>query len=481
VLQQLDLCSLASLAVSCSEFRQAIPASMCQLSVRCNSWEAFNSFSSWLQQNRANLDNMTQCSVVSIWQEKSRINVHSTLQSLFQRMPGPSSRILHLLPCPQLRQLQLKDLHVQLAPSEGCPGVLHDCTGLTSLDLQGCWVPDMHTSMAAIAALPELQSLNMGHIDISDGRGLLLLPELQHASQFTRLGLTFRSVGAQGMAQLSQLSAMVNLQHLRLTQLHSQGVPGGVPPQLVKLTCLHVSYNAHSQHEAAAQLQHLSALTELRDLQMECSKADAAALSDLEHTSQLKSLDLRCDRFEFTSSSTHRWAHLSALESLTLGGCRVQPAAFAALKQLRALSLLYVQFFQHSRLLDLLATLAQLPVLADLAVQYDPHWGVGPPTAPFTAPWISTQLHSLQLGVSCRWSTQDLASGLIRPGTVCPQLHFVDLCYRNNLGAVRLSEPQLQQLCSSCAAAALHWTTWHCQCAQTLHPQPWRLCCSCQH
>lgn len=113
--------------------------------------------------------------------------------------------------------------------------MLHHCTGLTSLDLQGCWVLDMHATMAAIAALPELQSLNVGHV--SGGGQLVLLPELQHPLQLTYLGLTFRSLNTQEMVQLSQVSALVNLQHLRLTRLHSQGVPGGLPSQLVKLTC----------------------------------------------------------------------------------------------------------------------------------------------------------------------------------------------------------------------------------------------------
>jgi hypothetical protein len=50
---------------------------------------------------------------------------------------------------------------VQLDPSEGCPGVLHDCTGLTGLHLQGCVVHDAHAATAAIASLTELQSLTL--------------------------------------------------------------------------------------------------------------------------------------------------------------------------------------------------------------------------------------------------------------------------------------------------------------------------------
>lgn len=130
----------------------------------------------------------------------------------------------------------------------------------------------------------------------------------------------------------------------------------------------------------------------------------------------------------------------------------MQPEAFAVLKQLKSLSLLYVQFYQGSRLLELLVKLAQLPLLAELAVLYDPHRGVDPPTAPFTAPLISTQLQCLQLGISCRWSTQDLASGLFSPGTVYPHLHLVDLVYKGSMDAMRLRQPQLQQLCSSSPA-----------------------------
>jgi hypothetical protein len=43
--------------------------------------------------------------------------------------------------------------------------------------------------------------------------------------------------------QLSQLSALVNLQHLELTHLQHAGVPGGLPSQLVKLTCLRIVFH----------------------------------------------------------------------------------------------------------------------------------------------------------------------------------------------------------------------------------------------
>jgi hypothetical protein len=105
VLQQLDQCSLASLAASCSKSWKAVPTLMSQLTVRCSRWETFGSFSSWLQQNRTNLDSVTQCSVVSMWTESSSFSYMSNVYPLFQPTPSASSLTLYFLPCPQLRQL----------------------------------------------------------------------------------------------------------------------------------------------------------------------------------------------------------------------------------------------------------------------------------------------------------------------------------------------------------------------------------------
>jgi hypothetical protein len=180
---------------------------------------------------------------------------------------------------------------------------------------------------------------------------------------------------------MASIAALTQLQSLKLTQIRNHGVPAGLPSQLVQLTCLHISYSSQSHHDAKwapVQWQHLSALAALQDLKIECCKTDADALSGLEHLSHLTSLDLDCLKLESTSmvlSTTHKWACLASLKSLTLAHSRVQPEVFAALQQLSALSLQHVTF-QGSRLLELLSIVAQLPLLAHLAVKFDPYDGL---------------------------------------------------------------------------------------------------------
>jgi hypothetical protein len=68
-----------------------------------------------------------------------------------------------------------------------------------------------------------------------------------------------------------------------------------------------------------------------------------------------------------------------------------------------------------------------------------------PPPAVFTALTASTNLCSLQLG----YLGQQAGPGaLFRPGTVYPHLCLINLRYGGE--GVRLSEQQLQQLCSCC-------------------------------
>jgi hypothetical protein len=54
---------------------------------------------------------------------------------------------------------------------------------------------------------------------------------------------------------------------LRLADLPNYGLPGGIPSELSKLTCLDVS-NRHGFH-AAKQFQHLNSLTALQELKIE--------------------------------------------------------------------------------------------------------------------------------------------------------------------------------------------------------------------
>jgi hypothetical protein len=66
------------------------------------------------------------------------------------------------LPCAALRHLHLEGgLDVQLAATDGHPGILHDCTGLTSLHLEVPAIIDYDEDFDAILELEQLQCLKL--------------------------------------------------------------------------------------------------------------------------------------------------------------------------------------------------------------------------------------------------------------------------------------------------------------------------------
>jgi hypothetical protein len=216
VLQQLDTCSLASTATACSKLRKAVSASVNKLEVRCRTPNTFHRLNLWLAQ-------------------------HSGLTSLIVYGPacyGNSRPKVDPLPCPKLRHLQLRSLDVQLGPVNGLPGVLQDCTRLTTLDLQRCDTPGV---CAAVAALPDLRHLVT--IVYPDHQ----FPAFQHPTKLTHLSMSFKYssnlwAGVPQIQGLDQLATLVNLEHVSLSGLPIAGVPGGWPSQLMRLTHLDASY-----------------------------------------------------------------------------------------------------------------------------------------------------------------------------------------------------------------------------------------------
>lgn len=152
----------------------------------------------------------------------------------------------------------------------------------------------------------------------------------------TQLSLDCSPIGMQATADLSQLSVLVNLAQLTLTALPYKGVPGGLPP-LVELTCLEVDYAAGC--DAAEQLQYLGSLTALQKLSVVCSSLVAKDVSALEYLDQLTSLELHSHKLEFSTAITHTWPFVTALQSLSLKWCTVQPAALEDFTRLQVLSL----------------------------------------------------------------------------------------------------------------------------------------------
>jgi hypothetical protein len=185
-----------------------------QIEVLCRHSETLGSLSTWLDLHSSSSGSLASLTHISV---KSVRHICFHQQYLFQ------AQLSHL-PC---AHLQLHGLTLQLEQAGDAPGVLHECTGLTALDLEDCLVEDAHAAFAAIAALPELQHLRMYRV--SDEQEGFHFWELPHPLQ-----LTFLEV-IPGAAEpvpfvaeyLRQLPAMESLQHLNLQNVCSQ-LPGGL-------------------------------------------------------------------------------------------------------------------------------------------------------------------------------------------------------------------------------------------------------------
>jgi hypothetical protein len=112
---------------------------------------------------------------------------------------------------------------------------------LQELELEGCSVIDSTAAFAAIAALPELRNLFIAGIEASELPEVCIFGDLELLTQLTRLRIDAHNLEQQ--QQLGQLSVLTGLQELGMNMPSSGGVPGGLPSQLQKLTCLHVSYS----------------------------------------------------------------------------------------------------------------------------------------------------------------------------------------------------------------------------------------------
>jgi hypothetical protein len=170
-------------------------------------------------------------------------------------------------------------------------------------------------------------------------------------------------------------------------------------------------------------------------------------LPGIESLSQLTQLKLKSRALAF---STYSWAELTALESLTLHGWGVQPAALAAFTQLLVLCLMYERDAQgpaDPSTQDLIYAVSRLPLLTEL------HAGLlirqasdVPQPEAFTALTASANLRVLRVELlSDSRLLHD--SVLFRHGTVYRHLQLIDLASR-----LPLSEQQLELLCSCCPA-----------------------------
>jgi len=123
------------------------------------------------------------------------------------------------LPCPNLRELNLSYIKLQLSGSSTQPRVLHSCTRLNKLLLQYCQFVDGHSSLSALSSLVPLQHLEliMGAV-VSRPTNDACLPStlLQHLTELTHLCLQHADQ-LLNADSLQHASCLVNLQELHIT------------------------------------------------------------------------------------------------------------------------------------------------------------------------------------------------------------------------------------------------------------------------
>lgn len=437
VLQQLlqeDPHSLLCMVMSCSQL-STTPAysGISKITACCRKAAAAKSFMRWLERHSSSLSDLIECSIHTMF--------------------GQSGKVLGRLPCPQLRRLRLQGVELLSSSSGGCPSMLQDCTGLTTLSLQSCKVDNMS---AVLSASPQLQCLEVVHS--RDKQGVFAFAQLQHPLNFKSLSLEFYQDKFELPQHLEQLSALVNLELLSLSALHPTALPDGLPPQLTNLTNLRVTYRNRAQVDSVAeQFKHLSSFTALQSLEVGCSSTEDLAWSlpgigDLE---KLTCINFKSDTLAFRTVSTHRWSQLTALESLTLHGCAVQPSALATFTQLRTLQLINTQPLHNATPQDLVSAVSKLQLLTELHAGLYLHRNrAAPQPDAFAALTASTNLRFLE--VNLLPSDRKIYGGpvvLFRPDTLYPHMQRVDLTCTGSSN-LRLSEPQLQLLCSSCPAVS---------------------------
>jgi hypothetical protein len=277
--------------------------------------------------------------------------------------------------------------------------------------------------------------------------------EVQHHLRLTQLHLEPEYWPAAKVQQLSQLSMLENLERLVLRELPV--LPGGLPSQLVKLTCLSVTYKCFSNGRAA-QFQHLSNLTALQVLEYwNGDQGLTSQLCGIAHLPQLTMLSLGSRTLSFSATSIRNWACRTGLQALELALCHVQPEALAAFLQLRMLRLADVRPLGDASPEQLLAALAQLQHLTELTIRDRGAWTAHLPATAFTAITASTNLCVLKLGLPWGYDLRGKVTGeacvMFKPGLVYPHLRVVDLEFKN-CGPTLLDELRLQHLCSCCPA-----------------------------
>jgi len=148
------------------------------------------------------------------------------------------------LPCPNLRELDLAYMQVQLDASSSQPGVLHSCTRLTKLCFCKCHYIDSRSSLAALTALVGLQHLQLA--DTLHAADDIWMPSavLQHLPHLTYLLLDNGNTQVVDGKCLEHISCLTSLQELHIAgarlgyQAVSPSLSPSTTPGLNRLTAL---------------------------------------------------------------------------------------------------------------------------------------------------------------------------------------------------------------------------------------------------
>jgi hypothetical protein len=243
------------------------------------------------------------------------------------RKTRPDTAQVLQLPCPNLLELELALVAVQLGPTSTHPGVLHTCTQLTKLRLRACPITDWPTGLAALSAAPQLQDLQLADIQPPAGAAAAVLDSdqyslfssvLQDLQGLKSLQLTDQQCWYLSADTLQHLSSLTNLQESRVTsddvEFSSSTTPGiSALTALTRIDLHEMSLDlAVLQH--TTQLQHLS-LSDVFIHNTDDPDDPTALLTYIGRLQQLQELWLYTFEYEWPAASA-AYANLTASSNL---------------------------------------------------------------------------------------------------------------------------------------------------------------------
>lgn len=223
--------------------------------------------------------------------------------------------------------LQHYGKHVRVLNVENCRHhvQLQSCTQLEQLSLSGC-------------VLSQCQDGNWG---------------LFQCTALTRLDITSCSIEAHKSVALTQLTAFQSLQQLSLSNVSARRgsptplpvaarewvpleLPVGLLPHLSCLTSLRICTGVLLPDSALLQL---TAVSNLRALELTCLNITTAAVGALHQLQQLTYLRLWAHQVSISLETTPSFSKLTALQTLMLFQCSIDPRVLAGLSNLQTLGL----------------------------------------------------------------------------------------------------------------------------------------------